>query len=69
MSGAMHKLLWLCTRNMPNHRHANLGFREVTVMSPVIMMVLIELLTVIARKNDDGIIHQSLLLQGLEDAA
>ena len=31
MSGAMHKLLRLCARNMPNHRHANLGFREVAV--------------------------------------
>ena len=69
MSGAMRKLLRLCARNMPDHRHANLGFREVTVMSPVIMMVLIELLTVVARKNNDGVIHQSLFLQGLEDAA
>lgn len=69
MSGAMRKLLRLCARNMPDHRHANLGFGEVAVMSPVIMMVLIELLTVVARKNDDGVIHQSLLLQGLEDAA
>ena len=69
VGGAVMELLRLCVGCFVEQRHANLPRREIAVVAPKVLFVFVELLCVVARNHDDGIVVEALLFELRNDFA
>ena len=69
VGGAVMELLRLCVGRFVEQRHANLPRREIAVVAPKVLFVFVELLCVVARNHDDGVVVEALLFELRKDFA
>ena len=69
VGGAVMKFLRLCVGRFVEQRHTNLPRREITVVAPIVLFVFVELLCVVARNHDDGVVVEAFLFELRKDFA